>query len=81
MSAPRKRVDRVVGHESGGDEVVRALDVEVVDRAIELDALDRLDDVVAAVLGEHRHAGRTDAAVMNGSEFFMPATGAPSRAA
>ena len=49
-------VDRVVGHEPGGDEVVRALDVEVVDGAIELDPLDRLDDVVAPVLGEHRHA-------------------------
>ena len=49
-------VDRVVGHEPGRDEVVRALDVEVVHRPLEFDALDRLDDVVAPVLGEHRHA-------------------------
>ena len=35
-----ERVDRVVGDEPGGDEVVRALDVEVVDRAVELDPLD-----------------------------------------
>jgi hypothetical protein len=48
-------VDRVVGHEPGRDEVVGALDVEVVDGPVELDALHRLDDVVAAVFGEHRH--------------------------
>ena len=72
-------VDRVVGDEPGGDEVVRALDVEVVDGPVELDPLDRLDDVVAAVLGEHRHARADDAAVMNGSAFFMPATGAQPR--
>ena len=40
-----------------GNEVVRALDVEVVDRAVEHDSFDRLDDVVAAGLGEHGHAG------------------------
>ena len=50
-------VDRVVGDEPVGDEVVRVLDIEVVDRAIERDALDRLDDVVAAIFCEHHHAG------------------------
>ena len=50
-------VDRVVRDEAARDEVVRALDVDVVDRALERDALDALDDVVAAVLGEHHHPG------------------------
>ena len=71
-------VDRVVGDEPVGDEVVRALDVEVVDGPVELDALDRLDDVVAAVLGEHHHAradrGRADERQRVRS---CPATGAP----
>ena len=35
-------VDRVVRDDAVGDEVVRALDVEVVDRAVELDALDAI---------------------------------------
>ncbi len=35
-----ERVDRVVGDDAVRDEVVRPLDVEVVDRAVELDALD-----------------------------------------
>jgi chemotaxis signal transduction protein len=48
-------VDRVVGDEPFGDEVVRVLDVEVVHRRVERNPLDALDDVVAAVLGEHRH--------------------------
>ena len=50
-------VDRVVGDDAVGDEVVGALDVDVVDRLVELDEADGLDSVVAAVLGEHRHAG------------------------
>ena len=29
---------------------------EIDDRLVELDALDGFDDVVAAVVGEHRHA-------------------------
>ena len=49
-------VDRVVRDQSAGDEVVRVLDVEVVHRGVELDALNRLHDVVATVLGEHDHA-------------------------
>ncbi len=52
-----ERVDRVVRDESAGDEVVGRLDVDVVDGPVEADGLDPLDDVVAALLGEHRHAG------------------------
>ena len=48
-------VDRVVSDKASSDEVVRPFDVEVIDRPVELDALDRLDHVVGTVLGEHRH--------------------------
>ncbi len=60
-----KGVDAVVGHEPAGDEVVRVLDIEVVDRPVEWDLRDALDDVVAAVLGEHDHAA---AHVLGGGE-------------
>ena len=73
-SAPRKRVDGVVGDDALGDEVVRPLDVEVVDRAVELDALDALDDVERAVLVDHDHADLHVAAVVNGTELPWPAT-------
>ena len=43
-------VDRVVGDQAVGDEVVRRLHVEVVHGRVEGDALDGLDDVVAAVV-------------------------------
>ena len=49
-------VDAVVGHEPAGDEVVRSLDVEVVDGPVEWDLGDALDHVVLAVLGEHHHS-------------------------
>jgi hypothetical protein len=48
-------VDRVVRHEPIRDEVVRALDVEVVDRHVEVDALDALDEVQRAELVHHDH--------------------------
>jgi hypothetical protein len=48
-------VDRVVRDETAGDEVVGALHVQVEDRLVEDDLLDRLDDVVGAVLREHDH--------------------------
>ena len=50
-------VDRVVRDDPVRDEVVGALDVQVVHGLPELNALDRLDDVIAAVLVEHHHAG------------------------
>ncbi len=49
-------VDRVVGDQPAGDEVVRVLDVEVEHRATVHEPLDGLDDVVAARLVEHHHA-------------------------
>ena len=50
-------VDRIVGDDSVGDEVVGVLDVEVVDGGVsQLDALDGFDAVVAAVAVEHPHA-------------------------
>jgi hypothetical protein len=49
-------VDRIVGDDSVGDEVVGVLDVEVVDRPVEFDPRHRLDHVVAAALVEHHHA-------------------------
>ena len=49
-------VDRVVGHEPVGDEVVRPLDVEVVHRRFELDLLDVSTSVELAVLADHHHA-------------------------
>ena len=50
-------VDRVVGDEPVGDEVVRVLDVEVVNGKLERHAFDRLDEVERPVLAEHDHAG------------------------
>ncbi len=48
-------VDRVVGDDPVGDEVVGSLDVDVVDGPVEFDPLNRRNRVVAAVFGEHRH--------------------------
>ena len=49
-------VDRVVGDESLGHEVVRARDVEVVDGDVEVDGLHRRDDVEGPVVADHHHA-------------------------
>jgi hypothetical protein len=46
-----------VRQEAVGDEVVRALDVQVVDRTVERRPGDALDDVVAAALVDHHHSG------------------------
>ncbi len=50
-------INRVVRYEAFRHEVVRPFDVEVVDGAVELHALDAGDRVEAAALIEHHHSG------------------------
>ena len=51
-----KAVDAVVRHDSVGNEVVRVLYVEVVERPVDCDPLHGLDDVIAAIRQEDVHA-------------------------
>ncbi len=50
-------VDRIVGDDPVGDEVVRPFDIEVEHRTIEVDPLHSFDDVEVGVFREHHHAG------------------------
>ena len=50
-------VDGVVGHQPGRDVVVGALDIQVVDRRVDVHRFDPLDEIERSVRGEHGHAG------------------------
>src|SRR4051812_19901564 len=52
---PAESIDRVVGNEPVCDEVVRLLNVQVVNGSAQQDALS-IGDYVVALLGEHRHS-------------------------
>ena len=54
---PAELVDRVVGDDPVRDEVVRAIDVEVVHRLVERNHLDARNRIEHPVLIEHDHAG------------------------
>ena len=64
-------VDRVVRDDAVGDEVVRAVDVDVVDRLVDLHPLDVGHDVEVALSSTMTMPGRTDAAGMNGNELAV----------
>src|SRR5207248_8291692 len=51
-----ERIDRVVGHQAVGDEVVCRPDVEVVHRAAELDWPNAHNEIECSRLVDHHHA-------------------------
>ena len=55
VGAP-EAIDRVVGDQPVCNEVMRVLDVDVVDRPIELHRLNFVYEVVLAISSEHRHS-------------------------